>query len=455
MPCKVPYLWLLGAVALYSSFSQGASADLCSLGFAKLKDDYNFYKLYRGNLTAKLSEQDYAIFEKVRLDPEAELTPEEVSHLQGAGLGKSLDRYRATSQFVRQVNHVVALSARSKPLNLRSPDYVHFMQRWGTKILSSGLPIGPEATARKIFRKALYNPTSSLSPKDADFLRTWNLTDDYERLQRELETQRAGFLRLDRISTVENRIAWGLKGSAAVAAAVLGQTEHKEMSIAEGFDQNNPNAMQPEGTVELLLPKAPNPAVLMVDGLGFVFDPLEVKILKGDEAYNEISSLYQLNKIDHVRIRFRASEEEHDALIDKLVNYVSRTKMKDRKKVLSKRVYFDLPGGEAFRILRTQFHLPPFPVANKNSEFLVDYFKMLKMIPLGEKESRVSEVYRVESNTSSSEVSSAEEMARSAFNALALSSVFGRFPKLSLSLVGYDFLGSTKIEIDQKLGEKK
>lgn len=403
--------------------------------------------LYSGKLTAGLDERSFAIFEKIRLDPAAELAEAEQSWLKERKLDSVLTQYRATAKLVRDVNHVAALSARSKPLNWNTLSWKQKARKWLTSWMAGfGVVSSVDSRAQAIFAKFIDDPSVVLTASDQEFIKMWQLEGELARFQKELEQNRNGFAVLGQIKKVGTNIKYGILGTAVVGTVALEQTLQTDITREESFDPKRSDSIKKQGTVELILPAASGDAEaypILIAGVGvFKFNPMHVswdlmQDSNDPSVRSEIMNSLQNSRGTFYRIRFNASAEQIKELSDDahLPKYIDQGN--------GQPLYFDTPTAEVYRILHQEFKLPPLPIMNRmgnGSTELVNYFKLLKAT--GGSAGPVQEIYRVDQAKTSAK-DKAIEIGKEGFSAYFDASFVLTAPYIDAAEAAYGLKEST------------
>jgi hypothetical protein len=411
-----------------------------------ISDQVKAAKLYGGRLTSGLDAKSFSIFERIRLDSGAELTPVEQEWLKEKGLDKALAQYRGSGSLVRGLNHLVALSRRDKPLEWKSLNWKQKARKWMRSYFSFGLPTGPKARAERIFSKFIESPDLQLTPSEQNFLSEWHLESELARFRKELAQNRKGFLVVSRIEKVGSMAKWGILGSSAAVAAILGQILQKDLGLDESFDSDHPDGIHKRGTLELIIPvNSNNPKlmpILIVGGGVFKFDYGNVSFdLMSDpddpSARSEILKQLRESHAEFYRIRLKATPQQISELTDlsHLGKYVDMGS--------GNPVYVDTPSGEIYRILSRELGLPPLPLVNRSSEALLDYFKLLKTIEV--KNGPVEEIYRV-AHPEQDPLSISRAISTDALSGFLDASILLSMPVTDIAGLAYDQKKSTVIK---------
>jgi hypothetical protein len=360
--------------------------------FSRIKNQITApVNLYTGRATGKLDERAFAIFERYRLNPDAALSAEEQEFLRSKNLDILFGRYRDTNSFVKKINELMAIPARSQPITANSKNFRRSVLDLEMKILLPGLPVAPTEAAERLFARALRSNNYELTEKETAFLKQWSLLEDFQRFAKEAPQHRGAFLLATRVRESANYARWGLIGTGMVGTATLPFMAER-VSDPEVLAKK---AAEFKGGIQLIYGDEP-------EGFAIIRSTSQAIELKGNGAkFYKGEKLKELEKklvdksLNYNQVFLRANSEEVNKVLDKAKEFVTRKRTTaDGKLELDARFFLDAPLGEAYKILQSELGLPPAPLVKRNEAIILSNFSLMKKFG-DPKQGRVREVLRV------------------------------------------------------------
>lgn len=244
---------------------------------ASWKHARDMLHLYTGRFTRGLDSQSFAIFERVRLNPNATLAEAERKHLEEKGLIHFFGRYRELHDVFKKWNHRRAPGYRSAP----APIQRGAITGTGNFLRMMLVPVVPDIRYRFVYQsymRFLDNPGMKISdlPKwRLRMIRRAGLEDDLRRFVDDLETYRVQYGE-DRARRWRATLR-KLYAVAAVTGGVvaLNQQGHKTITVEDSLNPKHPEGMRYfAGQMELIYTSCPDiPVMVRKDSLIFAFTP--------------------------------------------------------------------------------------------------------------------------------------------------------------------------------------
>ena len=294
-------------------------------------------RFYTGRATRELDSRSFALFDRVRANPTAEISGEELEHLRAQGALNLFERYRDSARIVREFNHARGLLARSQPGNIERS----FLPRWGNRLRAIFLPLLPDirlGRVRSVYERFLNEENlliENLSAAELGLVTRAGLRSDLERFVGDLEDYRSGFSFLTRVRSSGRAIGWAAVAGGAVGVAALNQVGVEDISIEESLDSKNPRGMDPSSMqAELIFTRCPEfPVMVRRRSSVFAFNNIMGALRTGSNA--EPIFLRTLREMPcfregHIRVRLKLeNDDEYRALYRHLHQRMSRLNLGD------------------------------------------------------------------------------------------------------------------------------
>lgn len=435
--------------------AQGTAEPNCATAFRKMASTLKAnWQAVRGKATLNLDPESFALFERVRLNPAAEISTAEMELLRTNGNEELFRRYQEASVALKSINHFYAVAARSRPMKNRSFSWTRGMLDSLPAVFAPGLPVGITGRARLIYQRALRSPDFVLSAQEEEFLRTWKFWEDFQRFEAEGRRYRKEFLASNAVGNMANNLRWGWIASAGMGAPLIPYLTADRISSPEELKAR---VEAIKGGVQLLVSDSPTKTVMLrTDTEGVMFGGGKAKFYRG-EKLKELEEEIAAERLDYSRIAFRADADEAKRVMKAAKEFVTRTRTgTDGQKELDVRAFVDAPLAEAYKILEDGLGLPPAPIVKRHDSYMGAYFGVMKF--LGGKDGRVQDYFRARAGENSpSEWQDAADAATSAYlNGLLYASKSGKLllpPALALDAMPTT-RRQTVLKIEEQRGDK-
>ena len=361
-------LRLLFAILLLLGSSVGAEANLCGDGFrslvrlpgvvarqvrAALSSVSNGVRFYTGRATRDLDARSFALFDRVRANPAAEISEAEMAHLREQGALALFERYRDSSRIVREFNHGRAFWAHSGPGNISRT----FVQRTGNTLRMAFLPLLPDIRAgrvRGVYERFLAHEglrIEDLSEVELSFVERAGLRSDLERFIADLSDYRSGFSMLTRIRANARVVGWVAIAGTSAGVAALNQLGIQDISMEDSVNPNIPVGMNAEVMqTELVFTRCREFPVMIrrrstMFGFNFQGMTRETTAFGGAPQPLYLRTLLSMPcfREGHIRVRLNLpNDDAHRAVYSHLFERSQRTNLLDLTRVSSERAILEL-----------------------------------------------------------------------------------------------------------------
>lgn len=403
--------------AAYKAFATGAPIALavgaaahqawaCSAAFRNLASYANAgQKLIRGKGTAQLDAESYRIFEKVRLNPGAEVSAEELALLSDKGHGPLFDLYRRSAMFTGKLNHLLAMPARSGPLQAREGmEKGRLAKVWSRaqRVFFPGLPVGTQAKLERIYGRALRSGNFELKPSDLAYLKSAGYDEDFARLAEEAKTNLTGLRTASTIRSIGNNARFSVIVAAPVVAVVAPAFQSDRITSPEELQKR---VAVTKGLQLMFLGQGANDVMVKLGDQAIVFGMDPSRQIPRAKFYSkeklvEFEKDLARDKMNYNRIAFNSTPEENKRVMAKIKEFVTRTRTRpDGGKEVDVRSYLDAPLAEVYRVLQEELGLPPAPIVKRHNDFMPAYFGALRFFQ--GKDGRIKDYYRARTNEDS------------------------------------------------------
>jgi hypothetical protein len=273
----------------------------------------NRLKIYSLLEISSLDSKSFAIFERVRKNPNAKLTKGEVRYLRGRNLIGLYRQWEDTNSWVKRLNSAYSVWDRSSlwpKTNLigKTADF-----------LLSQIPLLNDITRRdarvaKILKKVTKNRSYQLTDRERSYFEKKKLIDDLERYRKDLKNGLGrGFATVSAIRMTGKVAVWSVVISSVALTRI-----HQHSSSKESDDPGNKHRMLPgDGRVELIFMSRLPEASIRIGGAVYRYSSPDVQRMSLHQ-FLELAGFTDNGGPKHTRVELKLSPED----IEKLRTYL-------------------------------------------------------------------------------------------------------------------------------------
>ncbi len=281
--------------------------------------------IYKGSLLKDLRPEEYAIFEKTRLDPLRVLTEADRTILLRSDLLKTHEQWRSSHALAKKLNVAFATWYRST-VKKESPSLAlkvaHFLFPITPDLSPAWSRLGFETTQRLV-KKVLENPDTVLAEEELLVLRDIGKLRDFRRFQADLQNGlRDGFVAVSEIKARGKALVWTVAGSAMLFNLMGEDPITRQESVAA----ESPKAMTPlDDKVELIFTSPLPQSAVRIGGQLFSYPPPSAENLGvtrleriSQKNFREETGNGKALAGNHIRVELKLTNDEREKLRDSL-----------------------------------------------------------------------------------------------------------------------------------------